>query len=69
MILLLKLDKVSKVYGEGNMEVIVFYLMLFDVKVGEFIGIVGFFGLGKSMLLLIVGVLLLLLKGDIYICE
>ena len=38
---LLKLDKVSKVYGEGNTEVTALHPMSLDVKAGEFIGIVG----------------------------
>ena len=37
---LLKLDKVSKVYGEGNTEVTALHPMSLDVKAGEFIGIV-----------------------------
>ena len=38
---LLKLDKVSKVYGEGNTEVTALHPISLDVKAGEFIGIVG----------------------------
>ena len=44
---LLKLDKVSKVYGEGNMEVTALHPISLDVKAGEFIGIVGPSGSGK----------------------
>lgn len=44
---LLKLDKVSKVYGEGNTEVTALHPMSLDVKAGEFIGIVGPSGSGK----------------------
>ncbi|HFK1545050.1 ABC transporter ATP-binding protein [Bacillus sp. FSL R5-0677] len=66
---LLKLDKVSKVYGEGNTEVIALHPMSLDVKAGEFIGIVGPSGSGKSTLLSIAGALLSPSKGDIYIRE
>ena len=44
---LLKLDKVSKVYGEGNTEVTALHPISLDVKAGEFIGIVGPSGSGK----------------------
>ncbi|MES5893506.1 ATP-binding cassette domain-containing protein [Bacillus cereus group sp. RP43] len=66
---LLKLDKVSKVYGEGNTEVTALHPMSLDVKAGEFIGIVGPSGSGKSTLLSIAGALLSPSKGDIYIGE
>ncbi|WP_242214162.1 ABC transporter ATP-binding protein [Bacillus cereus group sp. BfR-BA-01383] len=66
---LLKLDKVSKVYGEGNTEVTALHSMSLDVKAGEFIGIVGPSGSGKSTLLSIAGALLSPSKGDIYIRE
>ncbi|MGH0944592.1 ABC transporter ATP-binding protein [Bacillus mycoides] len=66
---LLKLEKVSKVYGEGNTEVTALHPMSLDVKAGEFIGIVGPSGSGKSTLLSIAGALLSPSKGDIYIRE
>ncbi|AJH17561.1 ABC transporter ATP-binding protein [Bacillus mycoides] len=66
---LLKLDKVNKVYGEGNTEVTALHPMSLDVKAGEFIGIVGPSGSGKSTLLSIAGALLSPSKGDIYIRE
>ncbi|HDR7717879.1 ABC transporter ATP-binding protein [Bacillus albus] len=66
---LLKLDKVSKVYGEGDTEVTALHPMSLDVKAGEFIGIVGPSGSGKSTLLSIAGALLSPSKGDIYIRE
>lgn len=69
MTLLLKLDKVSKVYGEGNTEVTALHPISLDVKAGEFIGIVGPSGSGKSTLLSIAGALLSPSKGDIYIRE
>ncbi|MEY2303464.1 ABC transporter ATP-binding protein [Bacillus tropicus] len=66
---LLKLDKVSKVYGEGNTEVTALHPISLDLKAGEFIGIVGPSGSGKSTLLSIAGALLSPSKGDIYIRE
>ncbi|HFK1682963.1 TPA: ABC transporter ATP-binding protein [Bacillus tropicus] len=66
---LLKLDKVSKVYGEGNTEVTALHPISLDVKAGEFIGIVGPSGSGKSTLLSIAGALLSPSKGNIYIRE
>ncbi|CAM3993055.1 hemin ABC transporter ATP-binding protein [Bacillus luti] len=66
---LLKLDNVSKVYGEGNTEVTALHPITLDVKAGEFIGIVGPSGSGKSTLLSIAGALLSPSKGDIYIRE
>lgn len=66
---LLKLDKVSKVYGEGNTEVTALHPISLDVKAGEFIGIVGPSGSGKSTLLSIAGALISPSKGDIYIRE
>ncbi|MES5939409.1 MULTISPECIES: ATP-binding cassette domain-containing protein [unclassified Bacillus cereus group] len=66
---LLKLDKISKVYGEGNTEVTALHPMSLNVKAGEFIGIVGPSGSGKSTLLSIAGALLSPSKGDIYIRE
>ncbi|MGE7874854.1 ABC transporter ATP-binding protein [Bacillus paramycoides] len=69
MITLLKLDKVSKIYGEGNTEVTALHPITLDVKAGEFIGIVGPSGSGKSTLLSIAGSLLSPSKGNIYISE
>ncbi|EEL50121.1 MULTISPECIES: ABC transporter ATP-binding protein [Bacillus cereus group] len=66
---LLKLEEVSKVYGEGNTEVTALHPISLDVKAGEFIGIVGPSGSGKSTLLSIAGALLSPSKGNIYIRE
>ena len=59
---LLKLDKVSKVYGEGNTEVTALHPISLDVKAGEFIGIV-ILPIRKSTLLSIAGALLSPSKG------
>ncbi|MDZ5609058.1 ABC transporter ATP-binding protein [Bacillus pseudomycoides] len=66
---LLKLEEVSKVYGEGSTEVTALHPISLDVKAGEFIGIVGPSGSGKSTLLSIAGALLSPSKGNIYIRE
>ncbi|MBJ8029455.1 ABC transporter ATP-binding protein [Bacillus cereus group sp. N21] len=66
---LLKLEEVSKVYGEGNTEVTALHPISLDVMAGEFIGIVGPSGSGKSTLLSIAGALLSPSKGNIYIRE
>ncbi|SFC82625.1 putative ABC transport system ATP-binding protein [Bacillus sp. 491mf] len=66
---LLKLDQVSKVYGEGDTEVTALHPITLDVKEGEFIGIVGPSGSGKSTLLSIAGALLSPSKGNIYIYD
>lgn len=64
---LLKLDQISKVYGEGDTEVTALHPITLDVKEGEFIGIVGPSGSGKSTLLSIAGALLSPSKGSIYV--
>ncbi|PEY41238.1 hemin ABC transporter ATP-binding protein [Bacillus cereus] len=64
---LLKLDQISKVYGEGETEVTALHPITLDVKEGEFIGIVGPSGSGKSTLLSIAGALLSPSKGNIYV--
>ncbi|MBJ8030144.1 ABC transporter ATP-binding protein [Bacillus cereus group sp. N21] len=64
---LLKLDQVSKVYGEGDTEVTALHPITLNIKEGEFIGIVGPSGSGKSTLLSIAGALLSPSKGNIYI--
>ncbi|MEH7462786.1 ABC transporter ATP-binding protein [Bacillus thuringiensis] len=66
---LLKLDQVSKTYGEGETEVTALHPITLDVKEGEFIGIVGPSGSGKSTLLSIAGALLSPSKGNIYIAD
>lgn len=66
---LLKLEQVSKVYGEGDTEVTALHPITLDVKAGEFIGIVGPSGSGKSTLLSIAGALLSPSKGNIYISD
>ena len=66
---LLKLDKVSKVYGEGNTEVTALHSISLDVKAGEFIGIVGPSGSGEKYVIINRGCTIITVKGDIYIRE
>ncbi|MFI8708960.1 ABC transporter ATP-binding protein [Bacillus sp. NPDC077411] len=66
---LLKLEQVSKVYGERDTEVTALHPITLDVKEGEFIGIVGPSGSGKSTLLSIAGALLSPSKGNVYISD
>ncbi|QHV47500.1 ABC transporter ATP-binding protein (plasmid) [Bacillus cereus] len=63
----LRLDQVSKVYGEGDTAVTALHPITLDLKEGEFIGIVGPSGSGKSTLLSIAGALLSPSKGSIYV--
>lgn len=63
---LLKLDKVSKVYGEGNTEVTALHSISLDVKAGEFIGIVGPSGSGKSTLLSIACTIITVKRGYLH---
>ncbi|MBJ7968257.1 ATP-binding cassette domain-containing protein, partial [Bacillus cereus] len=54
---------------EGSTEVTALHPITLDVKVGEFIGVVGPSGSGKSTLLSIAGALLSPSEGNIYIRE
>lgn len=65
---LLKLDKVSKVYGEGNTEVTALHPISLDVKAGEFIGIVGPSDQEKYVIINR-GCIIITVKRDIYIRE
>ena len=65
---LLKLDKVSKVYGEGNTEVTALHPISLDVKAGEFIGIV-ILRIRKKYVIINRGCTIITVKRDIYIRE
>lgn len=66
---LLRLENVSKSYGENETLVTALHPMSLDVKEGEFIAIVGPSGSGKSTLLSIAGALLSPSQGNIFVNE
>ena len=64
---LLKLDKVSKVYGEGNTEVTALHPISLDVKAGE--SNRRSFRIRKKYVIINRGCTIITVKGDIYIRE
>jgi putative ABC transport system ATP-binding protein len=64
---ILKLENVSKQFGDGDSSVKVLKDISFTINKGEFVGIVGPSGSGKSTLLSIIGALLTPSQGRILI--
>ncbi len=64
---ILKLDQISKKFGDGDTTITVLKDISFSVKRGEFIAIVGPSGSGKSTLLSIIGALLTPTKGEVLV--
>lgn len=62
---ILRLENVSKAFGDGDSSVTVLKDISFSVNRGEFVAIVGPSGSGKSTLLSIVGALLTPSKGKV----
>lgn len=63
----LRVDKVCKIYGQGETEVKALQNISFSVNKGEFVAIVGASGSGKSTLLHILGGVDEPTSGDVYI--
>ncbi|TDB51061.1 MULTISPECIES: ABC transporter ATP-binding protein [Bacillaceae] len=64
---ILKLENISKIFGDGDSTVTVLKNISFSVNRGEFIAIVGPSGSGKSTLLSIIGALLTPTKGKVIV--
>lgn len=65
--ILSKLNKVTKIYGKGNLSVKALNEINLTLKKGDFIGIIGPSGSGKTTLLNMIGVLDKATSGDILI--
>ncbi|WP_186673599.1 ABC transporter ATP-binding protein [Sporosarcina sp. BP05] len=64
---ILKLENISKVFGDGNTENRVLSNISLSIKRGEFVALVGPSGSGKSTLLSIIGALLSPSDGQLFL--
>ena len=64
---ILRVEKLSKIYGKGETAVKALDCVSFSVKKGEFIAVVGPSGSGKSTLLHILGGVDMPTEGKVYI--
>ena len=67
--MLLKIDKVSKIYGEGDNSVIALDNISLDFNAGEFVAVMGSSGSGKTTLLNCISSIDKPTKGNIYFDE
>lgn len=64
---IVKLEKVTKIYGKGETQVIALNNVSFSIEEGEFVAIVGASGSGKSTLLHLLGGVDIPTSGKVYI--
>lgn len=64
---ILKVENLTKIYGEGNNKVVALDNISFSVEKGEFLAIVGASGSGKSTLLHLLGGVDKPTKGKVYV--
>lgn len=64
---ILYVENIKKEYGRKGLKYEVLRGIIFKVYKGEFVGIMGFFGVGKLIFLNIIFIIDLFLLGDIYI--
>ena len=64
---ILKVENLTKIYGEGNNKVVALDNVSFTVEKGEFLAIVGASGSGKSTLLHLLGGVDKPTKGKVYV--
>ena len=64
---ILKVENLTKIYGEGNNKVVALDNVSFSVEKGEFLAIVGASGSGKSTLLHLLGGVDKPTKGKVYV--
>ena len=67
--MLLRADKLKKVFRSGNSDLVLFESLSLDVQTGEMLAIVGESGTGKSTLLHILGALDRASEGDVYFAQ
>jgi lipoprotein-releasing system ATP-binding protein len=65
----LRIEKLNRIYGEGNAQNHVLKDISFTLKAGEFTALIGQSGSGKSTLLNLIGLLEQPSSGEIYLTE
>ncbi|MBL0229535.1 MAG: ABC transporter ATP-binding protein [Moraxellaceae bacterium] len=65
----LRVEKLNRIYGEGNAQNHVLKDISFNLKAGEFTALIGQSGSGKSTLLNLIGLLEQPSSGEIYLTE